>query len=105
VSRYLKDFDKSTWQGNAKAFLQACGEMGVSAALERSRSGSGGHVWIFFESPILASQARKLGCAILTRAMESRYQVGLDSYDRLFPNQDTTLVASAGSALLSDPKP
>ena len=26
---------------------------------------------------------------ILTRAMESRHQLGLDSYDRFFPNQDT----------------
>lgn len=83
------DFDKATWQEDARVFLQACGEMGIPAALERSRSGNGGHVWVFFEGPVPVSQARKLGCAILTRAMEGRYQVGLDSYDRLFPNQDT----------------
>jgi len=57
--------------------------------LERSRSGKGGHVWIFFDSAIPAILARKLGSAILTRTMERRHQVGLDSYDRLFPNQDT----------------
>src|SRR3989442_15149164 len=61
----------------------------VPAALERSRSGNGGHVWIFFDYPVPASTARKLGCAILTRAMEARHQLGLDSYDRFFPNQDT----------------
>jgi hypothetical protein len=33
--------------------------------------------------------ARKLGCVLLTRTMERRHQVGLDSYDRFFPNQDT----------------
>lgn len=63
--------------------------MNVSAALERSRSGNGGHVWIFFASPVSASLARKLGCAIMTRTMERRHQIGFDSYDRFFPNQDT----------------
>jgi len=61
----------------------------VPAVLERSRSGNGGHVWIFFEFAIPASTARKLGCALLTRTMERRHQLGLNSYDRLFPNQDT----------------
>ncbi len=69
--------------------MKTCKEYGVPAALERSRSGNGGHIWIFFESPIESSVARKLGSAILTRAMEYRYQIPLESYDRLFPNQDT----------------
>ena len=83
------DFDKSTWQQDAGAFLDTCREVGVPAALERSRSGDGGHVWIFFDRPIPAVTARKLGCLVLTRTMERRHQVGLDSYDRFFPNQDT----------------
>jgi len=83
------DFDKKTWQQDAAAFLASCHELDVPAALERSRSGNGGHVWIFFERAIPATTARKLGCVILTRTMESRHQVGLDSYDRFFPNQDT----------------
>jgi hypothetical protein len=83
------DFDKKTWQQDATAFLEVCLELNVPAALERSRSGNGGHVWIFFERAIPATTARKLGCVILTRTMESRHQIGLDSYDRFFPNQDT----------------
>lgn len=83
------DFDKKTWMDDAAAFLKTCNEMGVPAVLERSRSGNGAHIWIFFDRPIQASVARKLGCAILTRTMEQRHQVGLDSYDRFFPNQDT----------------
>jgi superfamily II DNA or RNA helicase len=83
------DFDKKTWQQDAAAFLASCHELDVPAALERSRSGNGGHVWIFFERAIPATTARKLGCVILTQTMESRHQVGLDSYDRFFPNQDT----------------
>ena len=83
------DFDKKTWQKDAAAFLEVCRRLNVPAALERSRSGNGGHVWIFFDRALCATTARKLGCAILTRTMESRHQVGLDSYDRFFPNQDT----------------
>lgn len=83
------DFDKNTWQQDVTAFLDTCDEMSVPAVVERSRSGNGGHVWIFFAEPVPAVQARQLGCALLTRTMERRHQIGLDSYDRLFPNQDT----------------
>ena len=61
----------------------------VPAALERSRSGQGGHVWFFFEEAIPAALARRLGSHLLTETMEGRPDIGLDSYDRLFPNQDT----------------
>jgi hypothetical protein len=83
------DFDKKSWQEDVAIFLRTCSEIGVSAALERSRSGKGGHVWSFFDRPVSASLARKFGCAILTRSMERRHQIGLDSYDRFFPSQDT----------------
>jgi hypothetical protein len=83
------DFDKDTWKEDADAFLKTCDDMSIPAALERSRSGNGGHVWIFFEAPIQAALARKLGSAILTYTMEKHRQMGLDSYDRFFPNQDT----------------
>jgi hypothetical protein len=84
------DFDKKSWERDACAFLKMCCEIGVPASLERSRSGDGGHVWIFFQSPVQAALARKLASAVLTRTMERRYAIGLDSYDRLFPSQDTT---------------
>ena len=93
------DFDKKTWQKDATAFLAVCCELSVPAALERSRSGNGGHVWIFFDRAIAAMTARKLGCAILTRAMESRHQLGLDSYDRFFPNQDTMPKGGLGNLI------
>ena len=83
------DFDKDSWQEDALAFVRAARASGIHAYLERSRSGKGGHVWIFFESPISAVVARKLGCFILTQAMERRHRLPLTSYDRLFPNQDT----------------
>ena len=83
------DFDKKTWQDDALAFVATCHRMNVPAYLERSRSGNGGHVWIFFERPFSAMHARMMGCAILTQTMERRHHLGLDSYDRFFPNQDT----------------
>jgi superfamily II DNA or RNA helicase/very-short-patch-repair endonuclease len=83
------DFDRTDWQPDALAFLETCASRGLPAALERSRSGQGGHVWIFFEEAIPATLARKLGAHLLTETMERRPEIGFASYDRFFPNQDT----------------
>ena len=83
------DFDKQNWQDDSRAVLRTCHEMSLQVALERSRSGNGGHIWLFFEEAIPAALARKLGAHILTETMEARPDIGLDSYDRFFPNQDT----------------
>jgi len=83
------DFDKERWREDVGAFLETCRQKSLPAALERSRSGNGGHVWLFFEEAIPAGLARKLGSHILTETMERRPDIGLDSYDRFFPNQDT----------------
>jgi hypothetical protein len=80
------DFDREEWREDALAYVAAAKESGIPAYLERSRSGKGGHVWIFFEVPVPASLARKLGCFLLSRAMERRHRLALASYDRLFPN-------------------
>jgi hypothetical protein len=93
------DFDKKTREYDSLAFLETCREMGVPAALERSRSGKGGHIWIFFDRALPAITARKLGCVILTRTMERRHQLGLDSYDRFFPNQDTMPKGGLGNLI------
>src|SRR5262249_43822458 len=58
------------------------------AALERSRSGNGGHVWLFFADAVPAAEARRLGTMLLTRTMNRRPEIGFKSYDRLFPSQD-----------------
>jgi hypothetical protein len=93
------DFDKKTWEYDSQAFLETCLELSVPAVLERSRSGKGGHIWIFFDRALPAITARKLGCIILTRTMERRHQLGLDSYDRFFPNQDTMPKGGLGNLI------
>jgi superfamily II DNA or RNA helicase len=93
------DFDKATWQEDATAFIETCRAMNLPAALERSRSGNGGHAWLFFSEAIPAALARKLASYVLTETMERRPHVGLDSYDRFFPNQDTLPQGGFGSLI------
>ena len=83
------DFDEADWREDAKAFIQSCTELGVSAALEISRSGQGAHAWVFFASAVSARDARRLGTSIISHACTRTRQLQLTSYDRLFPNQDT----------------
>ncbi len=93
------DFDKASWAEDASALLATCRTKGVPAALERSRSGNGGHVWIFFAEPVSARAARQLGSALITETMEKRPEIGFASYDRLFPNQDTMPVGGFGNLI------
>jgi len=83
------DFDKTTWMEDTSEFLNVCKTFNIPASLERSRSGNGGHVWIFFSEPVPVAFARKMASFIMTETMESRPEIGLNSYDRFFPNQDT----------------
>src|SRR3989338_8843483 len=83
------DFDKEHWMDDIRAIMRTCGEEKIPAAVERSRSGNGGHVWIFFSEEIPAILARRLGTSVITKTMAKRYQIDMKSYDRLFPNQDT----------------
>jgi hypothetical protein len=93
------DFDKSSWMDDSRAFLETCKAHNVPSCLERSRSGNGGHVWIFFSKPLEASLARKMASFLLTETMEKRPEMGLDSYDRLFPNQDTMSKGGFGNLI------
>ena len=83
------DFDKTTWVEDVGAFVETCHQAGIRPSVERSRSGNGAHVWFFFEEPIPASTARKMGCYFITQTMARRHQLSMESYDRFFPNQDS----------------
>lgn len=93
------DFDKKNFREDVKAFLQTCRIYHVPAAVERSRSGNGAHVWIFFTSPVSAHTARRMGCFLLTETMENRPELGFESYDRFFPNQDTMPQGGLGNLI------
>ena len=86
------DFDdkncKHGYKDDVLAFVGVCRDWQIPYAIERSRSGNGAHVWIFFEEPLPAFKARRLGNAILTEAMNHDGRMSLNSYDRFFPNQD-----------------
>ncbi|MBQ3426569.1 MAG: DUF1653 domain-containing protein [Clostridia bacterium] len=83
------DFDDEMWMQDISAVNELCKERFIPAYIERSRSGNGGHLWVFFNENISAATVRKLGSCILTAAMDKRHEIKFSSYDRLFPNQDT----------------
>ena len=91
------DFDKSDWRQAVTAFRNACEAWEIPCSVERSRSGDGAHVWLFFEQPIAAAMARRLGFALLDKAMERHANLSFESYDRLFPNQDTLPAGGFGN--------
>jgi len=93
------DFDEGDWRRDAFAFRDACERHGIPVAIERSRSGNGAHVWIFFDEPIPAALARRLGAFLITDAMEHVPDIGFGSYDRFFPSQDSVPVGGFGNLI------
>lgn len=82
------DFDESSWQSDLLAFCETARSLGIDVAMERSRSGKGGHAWIFFADPVPARLARSLGTLIIAKCSERNIRLSLESYDRFFPTQD-----------------
>ena len=93
------DFDKEAWQEDVKAFMDTCKLESIPSVLERSRSGNGAHIWIFFDKPVTAAKARKLGSFLMTKTLDRRPEIGLDSFDRFFPNQDTLPKGGLGNLI------
>lgn len=89
----VADFDenmasKKNWMEECRVFIRACHQLQLPAYLERSRSGKGGHVWIFFTSNYPAYKSRKIMLHILeTTGIVSPFDKN-SNYDRVFPNQD-----------------
>ncbi|MHB1836778.1 MAG: TOTE conflict system archaeo-eukaryotic primase domain-containing protein, partial [Solirubrobacteraceae bacterium] len=83
------DLDGRSWRADVAAIREACRELDAAPAVERSRSGDGAHVWFFFSEPVPAALARRFGSMLLTDAMARTPTLGMNSYDRLFPSQDT----------------
>lgn len=93
------DFDHEEWSADTLEFSRSCRELNVPVLIEVSRSGNGAHAWIFFDEKVPAKLARQLGTAILSHACKRSGQVKFDSYDRLFPNQDTLPAGGYGNLI------
>jgi hypothetical protein len=93
------DFDEADWLKDVSAVRDVCNEFEIPLAIERSRSGVGGHAWFFFEHPISAVLARKFGTTLLTCTMDRRHEIKFKSYDRLFPSQDTMPKGGLGNLI------
>src|SRR5712671_1505155 len=93
------DFDEGEWQRDVFAFRETCKRHNIPVAIERSRSGNGAHAWIFFEEPIPAVSARRLGAFLVTETMDRVPDIGFGSYDRFFPSQDSMPAGGFGNLI------
>lgn len=86
------DFDDKLEEKNIKddvlAFWSVCDEFNVPISVEKSRSGKGFHIWLFFSEKVKAITSRKLGSLLLSKTMEIRDNLKISSFDRMFPSQD-----------------
>ncbi|MDF1573186.1 MAG: DEAD/DEAH box helicase family protein, partial [Bacteroidales bacterium] len=82
------DFDKENWVEECRTLINVCKEKEIPAYMERSRSGEGGHVWIFFEKPYPAIRSRKILNTLLEQVRILSVFEKSSSFDRLFPSQD-----------------
>ena len=78
------------WQGEVDALRVICKENGIKPLVERSRSGRGAHLWIFFQKPISAAKARNFGFLLLDKGAKSVNITSFKYYDRMYPSQDAT---------------
>ena len=88
------------WASEEATLLrEICRSQGIDTALERSRSRSGAHVWIFFDHSIPARLARRFGAALLAQGMESVHQKDFNTFDRMMPNQDEMPAGGMGNLI------
>ena len=100
-----KDFANSddTWVEEVESMREICVLNGIEPLVERSRSGRGAHVWIFFDKPIAASFVRKFGFALLDKGAEQINLKSFKYYDRMLPAQDSLPEDSAVGNLIALP--
>ena len=94
------DLDEDDWIEATKAILTTARQQGIAMAAERSFSGNGAHLWIFFSEAISASKARKLATLLIDKTREKDSSISIKSYDRLFPSQDTLTANGYGNLIL-----
>ena len=93
------DFDGKDWLEDARRYMSACGDVGLYPYLERSKSGLGGHVWLFFSVPYPCYKSRHLGLECVRKALKTSAFEKEVSFDRLFPNQDSVIAGGFGNLI------
>lgn len=88
-----------SWKEEINALRRICKNLNVDAMVERSRSGRGAHLWIFFKEMIPARLARKFGFALLEKGAESVNLKSFKYYDRMIPAQDALPEAGLGNVI------
>jgi len=87
------------WTEEVDALREICRINDIPSLVERSRSGKGAHLWIFFEAPVEASLARNFGFALLEKGAESVNLKNFRYYDRMLPAQDTLPEGGLGNLI------
>lgn len=93
------DFDRDSAMLDALSYVKAARKQGIPATLEVSQSGRGAHAWIFFADRVPGALAREMGTGLIREASALRNSMSLDSYDRLFPSQDTHVGRGLGNLI------
>lgn len=83
------DFDKADWKEATNVVRLVAKRRNINAAVERSRSGNGAHIWFFFLEPISAKAAREFGSCLITEAAALNKTITFEAFDRMLPAQDT----------------
>ena len=83
------DFDEADWKEATNAIRHVAKSHGIDAAVERSRSGNGAHVWFFFLELISAKTARDFGRSLITEAATLNKTITFKAFDRMLPAQST----------------
>lgn len=101
VCRFVAiDLDEATWQNDALEIADSARKSGFQMAIERSFSGNGAHLWLFFSEDVPALKARRLAFSFLDKACSNSKTVTLKSYDRIFPAQDAVVNEGLGNLIL-----
>lgn len=87
------------WKEEINALRRICKNLNVDAVVERSRSGSGAHLWIFFKEMVPARLARRFGFALLEKGAESVNLKSFKYYDRMIPTQDALPEGGLGNVI------
>lgn len=82
------DFDGKDWDKDSKKFMGECNSLKIPVYIEKSLSGMGAHLWIFFKDKYPAAKSRRIFLEIIRKVFDlSKFDKEV-SFDRIFPNQD-----------------